>query len=218
VIIGTEISGVDRDRTYPGWERRWVGEAIEQLAAVEGGFDFAIDVAYNTAGDITKTFRPDYPRRGRSTSIVLELGTNLRGLTEEIDATVQANQIDVIGAGDGPAMLIETVADSTHLDLYPLLEDVLTYKDVNQTATLIGHGNVALAARATPLETVPTVTQSGPEIGLGSYITGDEVTVRGSDGYIDVEERSRIIEISVDVDDQGGESVGLNLQPASDFV
>lgn len=218
VIIGGETSGVLRDRTYNSWERKNIGEAVEELAAVENGFDFAIDVAYDTSGAIGRTFRTFYPQRGRSTSIVLELGSNLRGFTQTIDAVAQANLIDVIGAGDGASMLIESVTDMSEVPPYPLLEDVLTYKDINQSATLTGHGEAALAARATPVETVPTVAQAGPDTGLGSYITGDEITVRGHDGYVDVDDRVRIIEIAVTVDDQGGENVAISLQPASDFA
>lgn len=218
VDVGAETSGVDRDRTYNSWERKNIGEAIEQLAAVEDGFDFAIDVAYDSGGTITKTFRPSYPQRGRSTAIVFELGTNLRGLSQQINAAAQANLIDVIGSGDGAAMLIATVSDASVLATYPLLEDVVSYKDVTETGTLTAHGNAELAARATPVETIPTVAQAGPDTGLGSYITGDEITVRGHDGYVDVDDRMRITQFEVTVDDQGGENVALGLQPAGDFV
>lgn len=218
VAVGTETSSVVRDRTYNDWERKNIGEAVEQLAAVENGFDFAVDVGYEPSGAITRTFRLSYPRRGSNTSIVFELGTNLGSFTQQVDATVQANQIDVIGAGDGSAMLIATVADDTLTPPYPLLEDVLSYKDVSELDTLVGHGNAALAARTSPVETIPTIAQFGPDTGLGSYITGDEVAVRGSAGFIDVEQRARIIGISVKVDEQSSEEVGVALQPAADFV
>lgn len=218
VAIGSETSGVLRDRTYNDWERKPIGEAVEQLAAVEGGFDFAIDVDYDSGGGITRTLRLSYPRRGRDTSIVFELGTNLGAFTQQVDASVQANQIDVLGAGDGSSMLIATVSDTSAIPQYPLLDDVLTYKDVTLIDTLEGHGNAALAARATPVETIPTIAQFGPDTGLGSYITGDEATVRGSAGFIDVEQRVRIIEISVKVDEQSSEETTIALQPASDFV
>lgn len=218
VAVGAETSGVDRDRTYNSWERKNIGDAIEQLAGVEDGFDFAIDVAYDSGGTITKTFRPSYPQRGRSTAIVFELGTNLRGLSQQINGAAQANLIDVIGAGAGADMLIATVSDASVLATYPLLEDVVSYKDVTETGTLTAHGNAELAARATPVEAVPSISQGGADTGLGSYITGDEVTVRGHDGYVDVDDRMRITQFEVGVDDQGGETVSVSLQPATDFV
>lgn len=217
VAVGTETSGVARDRTYNDWERKPIGEAVEQLASVEGGFDFAIDADYS-GGAITRTLRLSYPRRGRDTSIVFELGTNLGAFTQLVDAKVQANTIDIIGAGDGASMLIATVTDTSAVPPYPLLDDVLTYKDVTLVGTLEGHGDAALAARATPVETIPTIAQFGPDTGLGSYITGDEATIRGTAGFINVEQRVRIIEISVKVDEQSSEQAVIALQPASYFV
>lgn len=218
VAVGIETSGVDRDRTFNFWERKPIGEAVEQLAAVENGFDFAVDIEYATSGAITRTFRLDYPRRGRDTSIVFELGANLGSFTQLVDARVQANQIDVIGSGDGAGMLIATVSDLSEVPPYPLLEDVLSYKDVTVLDTLTGHGNASLAARTTPVETIPTIAQFGPDTGLGSYITGDEVTIRGDAGFIDLDQRVRIIEIAVKVDEESSEQVDIALQPASDFV
>lgn len=218
VAVGAETSGVARDRTYNDWERKNIGETIEQLSAVENGFDFAVDVDYGAGGAMVRTFRPSYPRRGRDTSTVFELGTNVGGFSQIVDATIQANQIDVIGAGEGSSMLIATVTDTDAVPPYPLLDDVLSYKDVTEIDTLEGHGNAALAARATPVETIPTIAQFGPDTGLGSYITGDEVTVRGAAGFIDIDQRARIIEIAVKVDEQSSEQVDIALQPASDFV
>lgn len=218
VIVGTETSGVLRDRTYNIWERVNIGQAIEQLTAVQNGFDVSIDVAYDSSGNITKTFRPSYPRRGRDTSIVLELGSNMAGLSQKIDATTQANRIDILGAGDGPAMLIATATDMAAAPPYPLLEDVLTYKDISVPATLLGHGVAAVTTRALPVETLPTVARAGPDTGVGSFITGDEITVRGEDGYVVVDDRMRIISIGVNVAADGGENVVVGCEPASDFV
>lgn len=115
-------------------------------------------------------------------------------------------------------MLIATATDTSGVPPYPLLEDVVSFKDITEPTTLAGHANSEVTARATPIETVPTVAQAGPDTGLGSYITGDEITVRGHDGYVEVDDRVRIIEIAVTVDDQGGENVAIALQPASDFA
>ncbi len=216
--IGTETSGVDRDRTYYDYERVNIAQAVEHLAAVENGFDFAVEVAYDSGGNITKTFLPSYPMRGRDTTIVLELGTNMAGLSQEIDASSQANRIDGIGAGDGPTMLIVTSTDTSAVPPYPLLEDVVTYKDISGSATLTAHTDAAVAARALPVETLPTVARAGPDTGLGSFITGDEITVRGHDGYLDVNDRMRIIAVGVTVREDGGEEVAIGCEPASDFV
>lgn len=217
VIVGSETSGVLRDRTYYHYERKNLGEAVEQLAAVQGGFDFNIDVSW-IGGVITKTFQVQYPRRGRATAIVFELGSNIEGLEQEIDATRQANIIDGLGAGDGDSMLITTVSDLSQTPPYPLLEDVVTYKDVRVPSTLQLSSLAELVSRSTPVERLPTLlAHAGPDTEIGSFITGDTVTVRGSAGYLSVSEQMRITTYEVTVDENGREAVGLGLQSEGDF-
>lgn len=210
IVVGTEVSGVTRDRTYYHFERKNLGEAVEQLAAVAGGFDFAIEAVW-VSGAVVKTLNLSYPRRGRITPLVFELGTNIEGLSQEVDATRQANLIDAIGAGDGDAMLIATAADTSQLAAYPLLEDVTSYKDVTVAATLQLHAASDLAVAKKPVMRIPTLlaVQANPDAGLGTYITGDSVQVRGSDGWLAVNERVRIQVIEVGVDTEGKETVSI---------
>lgn len=217
VTVGAETSGVVRDRTYYHYERKNIGEAVEQLAAVQGGFDFNIDVGW-VGGTITKTLQVQYPRRGRATAIVFELGSNIEGLDQEIDATRQANLLDGLGYGDGDAMLITTVSDLSRTPPYPILEDVVTNKDVRVSSTLQLMSLAELVSRATPVERLPTLlAHAGPDTELGSFITGDTVTVRGRDGFLTVDEQMRITNYEVTVDENGREAVGLGLQSEGDF-
>lgn len=217
VTVGSETSGVTRDRTYYHYERKNIGEAVEQLAAVQGGFDFNIDVAW-AGGAITKTLQVQYPRRGRATAIVFELGSNIEGLDQEIDATRQANVIDGLGYGTGEDILISTVSDLSQTPPYPILEDVHTNKDVRVATTLQLAALSELVSRSTPVERLPTLlAHSGPDTELGSFITGDTVTVRGRDGYLSVDEQMRITNYEVSVDEEGREAVGLGLQSEGDF-
>lgn len=219
VTVGAETSGVLRDRTWYHYERKNIGAAIEELAAVQGGFDFAIDVAYDASGTVVKTFRPSYPQRGRSTSIVFELGGNIEGLSQAVDATRQANLVDALGAGEGDTMLIATAVDLTLVPPYPLLESVVAYKDVSQVATLQLHAAAQLTEQVEPAQRVPTLlAHAGPDTTVGSFITGDYVTVRATDGWIEVtDETMRIVEYEVAVDEDGREAVALGLAPVSVF-
>lgn len=217
VVVGAETSGVARDRTYYHYERKNIGEAVEQLAAVQGGFDFNINVGW-VGGTITKTLQMHYPRRGRPTAIVFELGSNIEGLDQEIDATRQANVLDGLGSGEGDAMLITTVSDLSRTPPYPLLEDVLTNKDVKAASTLQLMSLAQLVSRSSPVERLPTLlAHAGPDTELGSFITGDTVTVRGQAGYLVVDEQMRITNYEVTVDENGREAVGLGLQSEGDF-
>lgn len=217
VVVGAETSGVLRDRTYWHYERKNIGEAVEQLAAVQGGFDFNIDVSY-VAGVITKTLQVQYPRRGRATATVFELGSNIEGLDQEIDATRQANIIDGLGAGEGDDMLITTVSDLSLAPPYPLLEDVVTYKDVSVATTLQLASLAQLVARSTPVERLPTLlAHAGPDTVIGSFITGDTIAVRGTAGFLSVNEQMRITNYEVNVDQNGREAVAIGLQSEGDF-
>ncbi|MGH7895505.1 MAG: hypothetical protein ACREQL_12610 [Candidatus Binatia bacterium] len=220
VIVGTETSGRKRDRVYRAYERQNIGEAVERLAAVDDGFDFAVDVAYE-AGTITKRLNLAYPRRGRITPIVFELGTNIEALAEDVDAGRQANQVDALGNGEGDSMLISTAADTSQLATYPLLETVYSFKDVSVVANLADHAALALARTRRPVMTIPVLlaAQANPDAMLGTYIVGDSVTVRGSDGWISLDERMRIQAINVAVDGNGRETVGLQFaQEEASFV
>ena len=213
IIVGSETCGVLRDRTWYHYERKNLGEAVEQLAGVNNGFDFAVDVAYES-GLIVKRFHPSYPRRGRITPLAWELGTNLEGLAQTVDATRQADLVDALGAGEGDGMLIATASDPAQLapsGPYPLLETVVAYKDVSVMATLQSHAEVDLRNYKRPVTRIPTLLarSTAPDTALGTFITGDSVQVKGTDGWISADERMRIQGYEVEIDEDGKETVAV---------
>lgn len=209
VALGAEASGVLRDRTYEWWARKNVGLAVEELAGVSGGFDFEPAAAWAAGGRVAWSLRLHYPRRGRPTALVWELGGNLDDLDEEEDATRQAGLVDGIGAGDGEGTLIATASDPA--PGYPLLEDVRAWKDVSVPATLQAHADAALKAGRLPLDRVPRAVakQDHPDTTLGAFEVGDTVTLRARDGWIDVAYPGRIMEVGVSVDREGAETVDV---------
>lgn len=213
IIVGAETGGTLRDQTWYHYERKNIGTTIEQLAARQGGFDFAIETGYDAGGIIRKTFTLYQPRRGRVTPLIWELGVNLEGLAVGVDATKAANQLDALGNGEGDSMLIATVSDPSQLASYPLLEDVVALKDVSVPATLQGQAALRLAGEAEPVVSVGPLLarQANPDTALGTFITGDSVKVRGQDGWINVDELMRIQAIEVSVDKDGYEKVGVTL-------
>lgn len=213
IVVGAETSGQNRDQTWYHYERKNIGQTIEELAGRANGFDFAIDVTYDTAGTIAKTLVLSYPRRGRSTPLVWELGTNLEGLGQDVDASVAASLIDAIGAGEGDSMLIATASDPAQLARYPLFEDVVTFKDVSVADTLQGKATLALANQGQPVMTIPTLLarQTGPDTALGTFTTGDTILVRGEAGWLSVAELMRLVGYETTVDENGRELVSVAL-------
>lgn len=213
VVVGTDTSGVTRDRRYNSFERVNLGQAVEDLAALDGGFDFAIDVAY-VSGVRTKSLRLSYPKRGSRLAHVLDLGTNIEQLSWTIDATKQANMIEALGAGEGSSMLIATSVDTSLLGSYPLLEDTISYKDVSVSATLHAHSQATMKARRRPVESLPTLVAHGTtDLVIGSFQTGDEIEARttSAGGFLDIDTIFRILSWTVSVDDDGKETISFGL-------
>jgi hypothetical protein len=227
VIHNATTSGVLRDRIYESWELKNLGEAIEQLAGVQDGFDFGVDLHWDPAtGNLVRTLTLSYPRRGRSylhTGHVFELGRNMTSFEWPSDGSLTANKVWGVGAGEGKSMLLTAAVDASQIQPiasggpgYPLLEDVLTNKDVLVRSTLEEQATARLFARSTPL-VVPKITvRADMDPVLGSYIEGDAARViippRKSPRFPDgLDTFYRILGWDVTVSDSGGESVELLL-------
>ena len=227
VTVESSTSGVLRDRTYNSFELKPVAEAVEQLAAVDNGFDFAIDCAYSsTTGALTKTFRTSYPRRGRSfqqTGHVFEVGRNVTDWTWPTDGTQIANKVWVIGRGEGAAMLLASEADTSQITAtssggpgYPLLEQTLSRTDISVKSTLTALAIARLKAYSTPVVLPQVTVRADLDPVFGSYITGDSCRFivppdtsprfpNGLDSYY------RIVGWDVEVSDDGAEYVTVIL-------
>lgn len=225
VDTGSGTCGVTRDRIYNGWERKNVGDAIDQLAAVEGGFDWAIDVAWS-AGLPAKTLTLSYPRRGRianSTGIVFQSGKNLLDYSVDEQGDRSARSADVLGAGDATDMPIGSHTRTDLLDAgYPLTSEVASAKDVAQLDTLNLKAVAITDARAsTPTFWQITVDPDDPDAGLGVWIVGDDALLevtdinfpRQPDGTPGYRGWHRIVAATVTIDDAGAETVTVTLGP-----
>lgn len=188
ITVGTGTCGVTRDRTFWAYERKNIGDAIDQLAAVENGFDWAIDVSWDTSSPPVpaKNLTLSYPRRGRvagSTGVVFEAGKNLLGYTYTEDGTRSARSVDALGAGDGADMRISTATRTDVLDAgFPLTAETLSFKDITVQSTLDAHATAAVAARAaTPAFLELVVDPDDFDAGLGRWIVGDDALVQITD-------------------------------------
>lgn len=221
VVVNAETCGVVRDQTYNAYDRTNLGQAGEDLAALQNGFDFAITSSY-IGGVPTPTLNLSYPKRGTRTSHVLDLGTNIEGVEWLIDATAQATLIDALGAGEGAAMLISTAVDTSLLATYPLLEETISHTDVTVPATLAAWAAAELAATRTPVETIPSlVAHPDNDISVGQIITGDEVQVRAlsAAGFLStLNSIFRVLTWTVAVSDDGKETLTFGVAPTEDFV
>lgn len=214
---------VARDRTYYDYEAKFVGEAVEQLADVINGFDFAmISERDPVTGLIAPAWHCWYPRRGlawQDRGHVLELGRNLADLDWVESYGEQATRVTVQGAGEGEAMArsIRT-APEVEAAGYPRSDAVRPEKDISTLGTLDAHGDRHLATYAwgetSPVTTVTAGTASGPR--PGDLVCGDEVLVR-IPGGVDpmwpetVESPRRVVGWTVKLNANGVEDLDLDL-------
>ncbi|MEM9521554.1 MAG: hypothetical protein AAGA37_19750 [Actinomycetota bacterium] len=212
----TALSGVTRDRTYLGAERKFYGEALEQLAAVDNGFDFRFEPSIDpTTDEYNVSFRPSYPATGRETEIVLYHGVNCVLTGGDQDGSASANSIAAIGAGQGNDLLIATATDPSPAG--PLLQDVTSYTDVTVQATLDGHATRDLARRNASAVTLVAQMIPGALPALGTYRPGDRVrVVYPFDGFESFDRTMRILTVTVADDD--GETVTIELGPTDPWL
>ena len=221
VNLDSSTSGVLRDRTYNGYELKPVLESLQQLSAVDNGFDYAIDVAY-VAGAPTRTLNLGYPRRGTqaaSSGFMFEYPGNVQSYVWPEDSTSQATTSYATGAGTGPGQLR---ASSSRTDLitagYPLLEGKFSYIDVVVQSTLQAHAAGDVKALGTPI-VVPQITvRADLDPVVGSYIVGDELRLRITDDRFagtsiatGIDTYKRITAIAVTPPGSGAETVTLTL-------
>lgn len=211
---GVAATGVLRDRTYEAFERKNIGEAVEQLAAVDDGFDFRYDSSWSS-GSIVTRFLTQYPNTGRATNFVFE--GQLSSLKMTRDASSLATNVDAMGAGEGDLRLIATVSDPSLLGVYPVLDDVVSNTDVSVLATLDSQARQRLTRGKAPI-VIPSIdVDPSADPTIGSYIPGDIVRVRGGYGLAEVDGLFRVTSYGVKVDDAGGEVASISFAGLESF-
>lgn len=208
-------SGVLRDRTYYSYERKHIGTLIEQLAAVQNGFDFRLMPRWSSGPNSTLVvdFLVTYPPVGRATDIVFDLGA-VDFSTVTLDGTSLAFTVDAIGRGEGDSLPISTQTDSSLVIAYMALDDDISVSDVEDTATLAAYAQRRLLRGKAPI-VIPKV-QVGTEW-LGRFVVGDQVRVRAAMGLLQLDAMYRIVAYDFDLPANGPALVTLSLSPLEVF-
>lgn len=204
--IGVETAtaiatGVTRDRTYLATDRKTIGEALEQLAAVDNGFDFRYMTDRTPAGEIQVYLITSYPATGIETDLVFELGVQLTQGQATTDASNLVTHVTAVGGIiDGTdAPLLATSSDTTRLLIMPRYDEVISETDVIVSATLTDHADRRLA-RGAEAVCIPSIsTDPAQEPVIGSWNTGDIVKVRLDVGLRSIDSDFRITEWAVTV-------------------
>lgn len=193
-------SGRARTRKYEGSEYKPISDALQELAAVNDGFDFEI-----TADKEWKTY---YPTKASGDVYTFELGKNVRGHATEFSAEDVRSEITAFGEGEGDNQLVSTEEDVDALEAFGLLQDTRSFNDVKNQATLNDHAAEELRL-VKSLLVRPQLQVFGDDPPFGSYSAGDNARVIIDSGYTLIDTVLRITTISVQVSDAGFEAIGI---------
>jgi hypothetical protein len=207
ITRGADPTTVNRDRSY---SYKNLKEAIEGLSNenIQGGFDFEVTA--------DKKFNVFYPTKGRQISdVVFEWGVNIVSFYQTLDAADMANQVTVLGSGEGSSMITATRNADTYLqETYRLRQEVLSHKDVSNTTTLNGHGDKYLAEHAGQIQITGITTKGDMPPTFGSYEVGDSVAVKIKYGIVNTDSYFRIYGINVNITDNDEETIQLIFNPS----
>jgi hypothetical protein len=185
IAVGAETSGVLINRTFYGYEYKTVLSAIQDLSKSATGFDFNIQVYYDSNGNPAKLLRLGYPRYGRkysttSTSVpVFELPGNITEYTWPEDGSTAANYLYTLGAGSNPGKLIATAYDGTKTAAgWPLLEEQANYSDVSDLTLLANLATAQVSIVSYPPTTIKITMPPSLDPIFGSYEVGDDARIR----------------------------------------
>lgn len=157
VQIANGASGVLRDRTYLAAQRKPVEDAAREISAVIGGFDYAWQPTYS-GGVPVLVLQQGYPTLGGTLEVALQYPGDALSYDFPEEGAALATLSWAIGKKDDTTGLVPQAAAyaTTLLDAgYPLLEQVASYTDVTDDATLQAHADADVAAQAGPITQVP---------------------------------------------------------------
>lgn len=161
-----QTSGVLRDRTYSRYDLPYIRDLIQQLAEVDGGFEWRIRCYRDGAGARVKELQLGYPKvtNGRTDLVLTSPGPVLAYSLPE-DATDRANWWQSRGASINTNLAADSVplmstrwyfTGATDAG-WPRLDGTSDHSSVTDLATLNAHA-AADMVRAWTQHTIPTIT------------------------------------------------------------
>lgn len=177
----SQVSGVLRDRTYSRYDLPWIGGLVDQLAAVDGGFEWRIQCYADATGQTHRALRLGYPKLTVGVSdVVIDSPGAIRGYALPEDATLMANAWQSRGASINQNQAAASVPLMSPLltsptDIaagWPRMDGTSDYSTIDVQATLDAHAAADLARSRMPV-VIPSVSyKSGDRIQpqLGSFV------------------------------------------------
>lgn len=203
ITEGNVATGVNRDRTYAPFKNLY--DAFIQMTEVINGCD--LEITENKVLNV-------YARKGkRLKAIVFEYpGKNVNGLNFNFAMKDLINQANVIGCGEGDDLLYSVAHNIQSQMVYLLMQKSFVHSDVIIKDTLTEHARKYVEEYKDPTQIYGLDVRDTVDTALKSYATGDEVRLKISKGYLEIDTYKRIKKLSVSVDQNEKESVGVDFQ------
>lgn len=220
VQVGSETSGVLVSRVYYDYEFKTYFNALQDLSRADDGFDFNIAVAYDGAGEPTKTLVLGYPRIGtvysstNPTAIMFQFPGNIVDYAYPEDGSVAANTVHALGAGSNEGKLIATAQDTSKFaDGWVLLEEQANYSDITDSTLLAQLAAGQVAAVSYPPTVIKIIVPAYEAPVFGTYEVGDDARLVITDVRFPntLDEVYRIVGVSVQPGEDGPERVTITL-------
>lgn len=172
--------------SFPYQQLQTIGMIVSMMSRMGYGigFDFAVDVAYDTSGYPSATLNLYNPRRGRvagSTGLMLDV-TGCTDWTWPEDATQAGNKLYETSTSAGSMLDIEVAAQALR-DGYPLLERLIQHPNINSVPTgnlqevlrAVALGDLTIYGYPTATPTATVAISPNATLQLGDFIVGDDL-------------------------------------------
>lgn len=202
ITQGNVATGITRDRTYSPFMN--VYQAFQNMTEVINGCDLEI-----TEGKVLNI----YAHQGRRLSaIVFEYGKNIAGLNFNFSMKDLTNQANTIGSGEGVDLLYSVAHNMQSQEIYGLMQKSYLHSDVIDVDTLTEHAKKYVEEYPDPTQIYGCSVRDTVDTALKSYGVGDEVRLRIKKGYLDIDTYRRIKKLTVNVNSEEVENIGVEFQ------
>ena len=223
VVVPSITSGQTLASVLPifAYEKRPVLDVCRELSrqASPYGFDFAIDCAYDTSGNIVKTLNLSYPRRGKvyvansTNSPMIEMPGNMVSYSLPEDGNSVVNKMYGIGAGSNEGQYQSTYTDSGAIAAgYALLEGTTSLSQILNPTIVDSMTQAAQIAKATPVQVLNVVWDGYTDPTPGNFGTGDDFRIRITDARFSSTNNivRRLAKFDVDAGESGPERISAS--------
>jgi len=211
-----QTSGINRDRSYDLGSPVW--ELIDGLSNLIDGFDWDITPTYS-GGVLGLQLDRWFPDRGNNTNEVLMFtgqGGNLASVTRQVDSSDYANAVRLTGRPrEGANESTAPLPEERRIDFTGRPDwsrwDASFDEDINTQPALGERANWRILDASLIRPSYQVSLAPGFWRGQGHLWLGDRVKLIIQSGRLNVETDVRIVEISVNIDENGVEDVDMTL-------